>query len=128
MWKFSKKAKFCGNSPKKRVSVETCQKSKILWKYSNKAIFGGNFSSKLHISVKIFRHISVYFDGILPTKQRENFHKIHQTAKISAQQCCHAARVFVTLQEYPKTHFFFEKQKKIIQNAKTQKHLETGQN
>ena len=27
----------------------------------------------------------------------ENFHKINQAAKISAQQCCHAARVFVTL-------------------------------
>ena len=31
----------------------------------------------------------------------ENFHKIHQTAKISAQQCCHAARVFVTLLSGP---------------------------
>ena len=29
----------------------------------------------------------------------EHFRKIHQTAKISAQQRCHAARVFVTLQK-----------------------------
>ena len=27
----------------------------------------------------------------------EIFRKIHQTTKISAQQCCHAAKVFVTL-------------------------------
>ena len=34
----------------------------------------------------------------------ENSRKIHQTAKISAQQCCHAARDFVTLREHYYTH------------------------
>ena len=37
-------------------------------------------------------------------------------------------RGFRVDQEYPKTLFFFEKQKKIIQNAKTKKHLEICQN
>ena len=41
-----------------------------------------------------------HLEGILQQKSvsfHENFRKIHQTAKISAQQRCHASRVFVTL-------------------------------
>ena len=51
----------------------------------------------------IVRHL----EGILQQNSvnfGENFHKIHQTAKISAQQRCHAARVFVTL-ELPRGGF-----------------------
>ena len=67
------------------VFVEICQKNGILCDF-----FPLNFSMKTARHLKVFlRQNSVTFG--------ENFREIKQTAKISAQQRCHAARVFVTL-------------------------------
>ena len=83
LWTFSMKANCFGNFAKKQSSVEIVQKSELLWKLSNKAKFYGNIPTKqflveicltkLHIFVEIFWQISVYFDGILPTKHCETW-------------------------------------------------------
>ena len=77
VWICSNKATFCGNFPRKPVVVEILQPSEVLGKFTMKATSLWKFS------------IKAFFRG--------NFRKIHQTAKISMQQRCHAARVFVTL-------------------------------
>ena len=70
----------------------------MLWKFSNQE----NFVEIIHKQNRIFcwtfpwKHL----DGFLRQNSvnfGENFCKINQTAKISAQQRCHAAMVFVTL-------------------------------
>ena len=56
----------------------------------NRIFFWLNFSIKTAQTLeRILRQTTIHFG--------ENFHKINSSAKISAQQRCHAARVFVTL-------------------------------
>ena len=124
MWKCSNKATFCKNFPTKPVVVEIfykgnsfvefCHKDIFWWKLATKATFLWKFTTRvaavflwkffnnieysflLKFSLKTPRHL----EGILRQNSvnfGKNFLKIHQTAKISAQQRCHAARVFVTL-------------------------------
>ena len=63
--------------------------------------FCGKFSTKQYIFFWNFLMETVqHLGGILRQNGvnfNENFRKIPQIAKISAQQRCHAARVFVTL-------------------------------
>ena len=110
LWKFFIKAAFFGLSLR-HFLVEISNKSNFLWKFptrrqqflwkffnkteyffieilhENSATLGGKFT-EIHAEGSL-RQNSVNFG--------ENFRKIHQTAKISAQLRCHAARVFVTL-------------------------------
>ena len=98
---------FCGNLPQRH----------FWWKLTRKATFceyfqqGGSrfcdfsFLNKteyffLNVSMKTAQHM----EGILRQNSvnfGEKFRKIHQTDKISTQQRCHAARVFVTLPQTP---------------------------
>ena len=112
MKKYKKSVIFCGNSPACQVFVKIFKESKFLWKFSNQAdkeILWYISSKSAKIFGAIFQQNSAKFftnkkkkkmEGI---KQQnsvifgENFRKIYQTAKISTQQCCYAARVFVTL-------------------------------
>ena len=120
MWKHCKKANFCRNLAKMQNSVEIVQQTELLWKLSNKENFHGNlprtlrenFSTKLLNFCGNFETNNCIFwwsfanktvwnlEGVLYQNSLnicKNLRQIHQTAKISVQQCCHAARVFVNL-------------------------------
>ena len=112
LWKFSNQIKFCGNLSQRQFFGEICHKGIFRWKLAMKPTFCGNFqqggisfygnfSTKQNIFLLKFSMKTVqHLEGILQQNSvnfAENFRKIHQTAKISAQQRCHAARVFVTL-------------------------------
>ena len=99
-WKLAIKATSCGN----------CQQggNSFCWIFLTKQnIFYWNFPWKQRDTWREVHRNSCCFvaktgrhlEGSLRQNSvnfGENFRKIHQTAKISAQQCCNAARVFVT--------------------------------
>ena len=105
--KFSNKACCSRNSPTKQSFVEIYHEGNffvkifhkgisnnvaaVLWKFFNKReqIF-------LYFSMNTVRHLERFLRQS-SVNFGENFRKIHQSAEISTQQRCHAARVFVTL-------------------------------